>query len=65
MMVNELKKFTDSLTNARWYASPFRGDKQEESRVLISALRRLEIRGRLNEVYESIPVKCNTCENEK
>lgn len=60
-----VKKVHGFPTNARWYASPFQGDKQEESRVLISALRRLEIRGRLNEVYEGIPIKCNSCEIEK
>lgn len=39
--------------NARWYDErPFRGNKDAENAMLISALRRLQIRGHLDLVYQ-------------
>lgn len=43
-------------TNTGWINDkPFTGNKQAECDYMYSALRRMEIRGHLNEIYEGMP----------
>lgn len=41
--------------NTRWGQPPFEGDKRNENIMLVSALRRLSIRGYLPEIYRGMP----------
>ena len=43
-----------------WHNRPFNPCKRSESMMLVSALRRLEIRGHLPQIYEGLPVPSNT-----
>jgi hypothetical protein len=45
-------------TNMYWYDSkPFTGNKQAECDYMYSALRRMQIRGHLKEIYDGMPIK--------
>ncbi len=49
--------------NCSWASDeckPFRGNKQVECDYMLSALRRMEIRGHLKEIYEGLPVNMET-----
>ena len=50
-----IKKIHGVPSNCDWYNAPHRGDKREETRMLVSALRRLSLRGHLPQIYEGIP----------
>ena len=51
-----IKKVHGVPPNTRWWShKPFNPDKRAENSMLVSALRRLSIRGHLPEIYDGIP----------
>lgn len=48
-----IKKIHGVPPNCDWYRYPQRGNKSAETTMLVSALRRLELRGHLPEIYEA------------
>ena len=54
-MPKTIKKVHGLPSNAGWYRAPNIGHKRNENMMLVSALRRLSIRGYLPEIYEGIP----------
>ncbi len=45
--------------NTRWWQRPFKGNRQPEMQILVSALRRLSLRGYLEEIYDQSYLKSN------
>lgn len=55
-----VKKIHGWPGNVSWVmddAKPFKANKQAECDMMFSALRRMDIRGHLKEIYEGLPVK--------
>lgn len=52
----QVKKVFGYPTSAQWWTQkPFNGCKRSENMMLVSALRRLSIRGYLPEIYDGLP----------
>ncbi len=47
-----VKKVHGFPPNTKWYSMPFTSDKREETRILSSAIRRIEEKGLLDEAYK-------------
>jgi hypothetical protein len=58
---DRIKKISGFPSNTQWHNSPFVGHKVDENRMLVSALRRLSIRGHLPDIYKGFPVVCPDC----
>jgi hypothetical protein len=56
-----IKKVCGFPANTGWHNHPFVSNKNDENRMLVSALRRLSLRGYLPEIYSGIPIKCPEC----
>ena len=53
-----IKKVHGIPSNCQWHRDkPFDGDKISENMMLVSALRRLSIRGHLEQIYDGIPME--------
>ena len=53
----QVKKAVGFPKNTQWWAQkPFDGCKRSENMMLVSALRRLSIRGYLPEIYDGVPL---------
>ena len=60
---DRIRKISGYPPNTRWHNSPFLGNKADENRMLVSALRRLTIRGHLPDIYKGIPIDCPDCKH--
>ena len=55
----KVKKIKGFPPNTKWFSSPFKGNKQEENIMLVSALKRFESRNLTKIIYEPSKQACN------
>lgn len=62
-MPKTIKKVHGVPGNCGWWnEKPFMPCKRSETMMLVSALRRMVVRGHFNEIYDKIPIKKDICD---